>query len=125
MRSIKSALFHGFLVWLIPFIFGFLLFPIHESDRILFESIMPVVVTISAVLFTFLYLKKQKSNYFKEGILLGITWFIINIAIDLLLFMWGPMKMTFLAYMSDIGLTYLIIPIITIGIGALIENKKE
>jgi len=84
-----------------------------------------VVVTISAVLFTFLYLKKQKSNYFKEGILLGITWFIINIAIDLLLFMWGPMKMTFLAYMSDIGLTYLIIPIITIGIGALIENKKE
>jgi len=125
MRSIKSALFHGFLVWLIPFIFGFLLFPIHESDRILFESIMPVVVTISAVLFAFLYLKKQKSNYFKEGILLGITWFIINIAIDLLLFMWGPMKMTFLAYMSDIGLTYLIIPIITIGIGALIENKKE
>jgi len=78
MRSIKSALFHGFLVWLIPFIFGFLLFPIHESDRILFESIMPVVVTISAVLFTFLYLKKQKSNYFKEGILLGIT-FIIHV----------------------------------------------
>ena len=103
MRSIKSALFHGFLVWLIPFIFGFLLFPIHESDRILFESIMPVVVTISAVLFTFLYLKKQKSNYFKEGILLGITWFIINIAIDLLLFMWGPMKMKRIEYWQRYG----------------------
>ncbi len=124
MRSIKSTLVYGFLVWLIPFIVGFLLFPIHEFNRILFESIMPVVVTISAVLFTILYFKKQKSDYFKEGISLGITWLIISIVIDLLLFMWGPMKMTFLDYMIDIGLTYLIIPIITIGMGALIENKR-
>lgn len=124
MKSIKSALGYGFLVWLIPFITGFLLFPIHESNRILFESIMPVAVAISAVLFAILYLKKQKSDYFQEGIYVGIIWLVISIVLDLSLFMWGPMKMTLSAYISDIGLTYLIIPTVTIGMGALLGSKK-
>ena len=37
------------------------------------------------------------------------------ICIALFMFMQGPMKMPFLDYMADIGLTYLIIPSITIG----------
>jgi hypothetical protein len=39
----------------------------------------------------------------------------------------GPMKMSFADYMKDIGLTYLIIPIVSIGFGYLLEfkNKRE
>lgn len=48
---------------------------------------------------------------------------LINIAIDLCLFSWGPMKMNFGDYIQDIGFTYLIIPIITFGIGYQLENK--
>ena len=124
MKSIKKALLYGFLVWLIPFIIGFLIYPIRNSNRPLFESIMPVVITISVVLFSVLYFKKLEKKHLQEGIALGIMWFVISIVIDLLLFMWGSMRMTFLDYMADIGLTYLIIPAITIGMGALIGNKK-
>ena len=117
-------LLYGFLVWLIPFISGVLLFSVHESNRILFESIMPIIVTVSVVVFAMLYLKKQLSDYLNEGVSLGIVWLVISVVIDLLLFMWGPMKMTFLDYIGDIGLTYLIIPIITVGMGALVEKRE-
>lgn len=117
MKSLKMALFYGFLIWLIPFVVAFLIFPIKTSLPALFESIMPVVITFSVVLFLNLYFRKLKTDFLKEGITLGIVWFLMSIIIDLFMFMEGPMKMTFVDYMMDIGLTYLIIPTITIGFG--------
>ena len=125
MKSIKKTLFYGFLIWLIPFITAFLIFPIRESNRALFESIMPIVITVSVVFFAYLYFKKLDNDYKKEGILLGLTWLAISFVIDLTMFMQGPMKMTFTAYIMDIGLTYLIIPAITIGFGYLSKSKAE
>lgn len=124
MKSFKLTLILGFLAWLIPFIVSFLIFPLRSSDRTLFESIMPVVVTIITLLLSIYYFRRIESEFLKEGVLLGLIWFIICIAIDLLMFMHGPMKMTFIEYMKDIGLTYLIIPSITIGFGYLIKKEK-
>jgi len=39
------------------------------------------------------------------------------------MFMWGPMKMSFINYMMDIGFTYLIYPIVTIGFGSVLEKN--
>ena len=114
----KKILLYGFLIWLIPFIVAFLIFPIKESNLPLFESIMPVAVTLATVLYSVLYFKNVTANYLKVGVLLGLTWLAISLVIDLPLFMLvEPMKMTFGDYMMDIGLTYLIIPIITTGYG--------
>lgn len=124
MKSPKKALIFGFIVWLVPFVVSVIIFPLRTSLPALFESIMPVVVTICVVLFSILYFKKLEVGFLKEGVILGITWFVICIVLDLLLFMWGPMKMTFPYYMADIGLTYLIIPLITVGFGYLAERRK-
>lgn len=35
------------------------------------------------------------------------------------------MKMGFVDYVKDIGITYLIIPIVTIGFGFMLETRKE
>jgi len=123
MKSLKKALLFGFLVWLIPFLISILIYPLHESNRPLFESIMPVVVAISAVFFSNLYFRKLEKDFLKQGILLGIIWFAISTVIDLFMFMQGPMKMTFVDYMADIGLTYLIIPTVTLGFGFLAQKK--
>ena len=125
MKSIKKTLFYGFLIWLIPFITAFLIFPIRESNRALFESIMPIVITVSVVFFAYLYFKKLDNNFVKEGAMLGIIWLAISFVIDLAMFMQGPMKMPFADYIMDIGLTYLIIPTITIGFGYLRKTKTE
>ncbi len=126
MKSYKSSILYGFLIWLIPFIVAFLIFPIRTSNRVLFESIMPVVVTICVVLFSILYFSKVTANFFREGILLALFWFGISLVIDLLMFMpESPMKMSFTNYMVDVGLTYLIIPTICIGFGYLLEKQRR
>jgi len=125
VKSIKHVFLYGLGIWVIPFVVAILIFPLHENERPLFESIMPVVVTLSVVLFSILYFKKIETAYLKEGILLGVIWFLISIAIDLLMFSSGPMKMGFVEYWKDIGLTYLIIPAATVGMGILIQTKSE
>jgi uncharacterized membrane protein YpjA len=106
------------------FLISFAVYPLHEDNRPFFESIMPVAIAGCVIGFAFLYFKELEDNFFNEGILIGIAWFAINIVFDLFMFMEGPMKMSLADYMRDIGFTYLMIPIITIGIGYLLENKK-
>ena len=117
MKSIKQTLLFGFLIWLIPFLVAFAMYSIHETNRPLFESIMPNIIVLSTVVFSVLYFKKLNENYIKEGLLLGIIWLAISILIDLVMFMQGPMKIGFADYIMDIGLTYFIIPTITVGFG--------
>lgn len=123
-RTLRIILF-GFLMWLIPFIVSFPIFTLRESNRALFESIMPVVVTISVVFLAILHLRKTGADFLKEGFIIGIVWYFICIVIDLLMFMWGPMKMSFGQYMADIGLTYVIIPTVTVGYGYLMGIKRQ
>jgi len=126
MHSLKKSILFGFLVWLIPFIVAFLMYPIHESNRPLFESIMPVVITLSVVVFTYLYFKKVEKNIVAEGAKLGIIFLLISIVIDLILFMPdSPMHMSLINYIADIGLTYLMIPVITVGMAYAIDREKN
>jgi len=41
------------------------------------------------------------------------------------MFMEGPMKMSIADYMMDIGFTYLMIPVITVGIGYIQDSKMR
>ena len=108
----------GCLVWLVPFIVAFMVFPFHASNRPLFESIMAVAVTGSAVGFGIWYLKNITRDVVIEAVKLGILWFVISVLIDTpLMLLGGPMKMTQAQYLSDIGVTYLCIPIVTWGLG--------
>ena len=124
MASIGKAILLGFVIWLVPFVVAFAIFPIRESWRALFESIMPVTLAAVVVLCSLLYFRKVHSKFFKEGVLLGVIWFGLSVLIDLPLFSAGPMEMSLLEYFGDIGLTYLIIPTVTIGLGAALARKK-
>lgn len=124
-KNLKIVLF-GVLVWLIPFLVAFVIFPLRISMRPLFESIMPLTLTIVVIILAYYYLKDIGSNFIKEGIIIGLVWFIIDIAIDLFMFLpASPMQMGFLDYMMDIGLTYVMIPVITIGMGYMAQNKTK
>ncbi len=124
MQSIKKAILYGFFIWLIPFAVAFMIYPIHDSHRPLFESIMPVVIAICVVIFGKLYFKHVEANYKKEGIWLGLIWIFISLVIDLILFMpESPMHLSFIDYLMDIGITYFMIPVITIGFGYLLDKK--
>lgn len=119
MRSWRGVLGRGLVVWLAPFVVAFLAFPLRESARPLFESIMAVAVTATAVVLGLSYIKRLDGGLVREGTLLGLIWFAMCVLIDAPLMLFGgPMKMSFGAYMADIGLTYLSIPIVTWGLAA-------
>ena len=116
----------GFLIWLIPFLVSFIIFPLREDNRALFESIMPVVLTLVVWELTVLYFIKIDKEFLKEGILIGVIWFMISIIIDLVMFLpESSWQMSISDYMADIGITYIIILVIPIGIGYLIGKYKQ
>ena len=124
MQSLKRALGFGFLAWAFPFAVAFLIFPIRVSNRPLFESIMPVTVTLLALVFSLAYFRHVKERFFREGILLGILWMTVSLALDLLMFLPpSPWQMPLLEYFSDIGLTYLILLFVCAGMGAGLQGK--
>jgi len=114
----------GFLIWLIPFLVSFVIFPLRNTNRPLFESVMPVVLVLTVMIVSVLYFKKVEKESLKEGVIAGFLWLVLSLVIDLMLFLpASPMQMSFSDYMMDIGLTYLIILMIPIGIGALVNKK--
>jgi hypothetical protein len=122
-KNLKIVLF-GFLVWLVPFLVSFVVFPLKDSNRALFESIMPLVLTVVVTTLAYYYLKDINLEYLKNGLIIGVVWYIVSIVIDLCLFMpASPMHMSFGDYMMDIGLTYFIIPVITVGMALIAQNK--
>jgi hypothetical protein len=126
MNKNLKIILYGFLVWLVPFAVSFIIFPLRASMRPLFESIMPLVLTIIVVILAYYYLKDLETNLVKEGVLIGLSWLAINLIIDLMLFLpASPMQMNILDYFMDIGLTYIIIPVITVGMGIMANNKSE
>ena len=121
MTPLRRAILFGFLIWLVPFVVAFLIFPIRESSRPLFESIMPVAVAAATVIFGVLYFRHVMRDYIRQGILIGVIWLAMCLLIDMpLMLLGGPMQMTLWEYISDIGITYLMIPAITIGMGAVL-----
>jgi hypothetical protein len=114
----------GFLIWLIPFLVSFVIFPLRDANRPLFESIMPIILVLTVMIISVLYFKKIEKKSLKEGLIAGVLWFVLSLVIDLMLFLpASPMQMSFSDYMMDIGLTYLIILMIPIGISALVSKK--
>lgn len=127
MKSIVKALAFGFLSWLIPFISAF---PFYSKDAgllidvFLFKSIMIVIGAISGSVLLVLYFKKVSESYLKEGILIGLIWFTLNIGFDILVLV--PMaKMSVGSYFMEIGIRYLVIPVFSITIGYMLELKNK
>ena len=124
MKSFRTAFLFGFLLWLIPFLVAFLIYPLREDNRPLFESIMPVVLCVLAVYFAGIYLSTVEADFIRTGAAVGVLWLLVSNVLDLMMFMWGPMKMSFTDYLMDIGITYLIYPAVTIGMGYLLEKRQ-
>jgi len=126
MKKVLRNLFYGFLSWLIPFIASFFFFTREGKltiDIFLFKSIMIIVGSVSAAFLLVSYFKKINADYLKEGVIIGIIWLAVNIILDLLVLI--PMSgMPIATYFIQIGLRYLVIPAMTIAVGAALANKK-
>lgn len=112
MKRFWKIILYGFLLWLTVFVLSFLIFPVKQVNPPFFETLITIVLTVSTVFYGYYYFRNEETSL-KKCLLVGFAWVIVNLGIDLPLFLLdSPMKMTFMNYMTDIGLTYLIIPVI-------------
>lgn len=125
MNKTLRNILYGFLAWLIPFVSAFFFYSKEDGlviDIFLFKTIMIVVGAIISAFLLVSYFKRIHANYLMEGIIVGITWFIINIILDILILI--PISEMLLSnYFAEIGLRYLIMPVMSIMVGVALENK--
>lgn len=125
MKKHTKMLVYGLLTWLIPFFVSFLFVDAQGNFLIpetFFKSIMVVTGAFIGVIMAVRYFRDVKENHVREGMIIGASWLIINLAIDLAFVQAGFFKMTTLQYFTDIGLRYVSIPIYTIGLGYAIKH---
>jgi hypothetical protein len=127
MQLIKRTFTYAFLLWLVPFLLSVAIFPLKKTDPAFFQSSLGVISMTLAVLFTVHYFRKTQGSL-KEGIFLGLIFAVISWFFDFLFFVWGPIKMPLLAYIKEIGISYLLYIVIPVGFGYLlgrVKNNKE
>ncbi|MFZ5955147.1 MAG: hypothetical protein ACOYT4_01875 [Nanoarchaeota archaeon] len=127
MKKYLKILFFGIMTWLVPFLAGFLFYSKAGKlmiNELFFKSIMVVVGSLTGAILLFSYFKKIKADYLREGIIVGLVWFAINIVLDLIILV--PMsKMSLINYFTQIGLEYLVIPIMSLLLGYSLEHKND
>lgn len=117
MKRVAREIGFAVLAWLVPFAVSVCIFPLKESHPPLFESLMGVSLTCSTVILAIVYFRRLTASYVAQGARIGITWAVANWILDGFMFSSGPMKMSLDQYVMDIGVAYLAIPAITVGLG--------
>lgn len=127
MKNYLKIIFYGFLTWLVPFVVSFFFFTPDRTLAIeegLFKSIMIVVGSLTGALLLVRYFKNVTSGYARHGMIVGLVWLAVNLALDFLILI--PMShMEVGAYLSQIGLRYLTIPIMTIVVGYILAKHEN
>jgi len=116
----KKVAAYGILSWLVPFVASFLFFGKSGQPMLPIGLIKSIMILIGASLGGVLLFRlfKEFPPSLKSGIAIGSFWFLVNILLDLSILV--PMtKMNLGEYFSEIGLRYLLIPIMAGAMGAV------
>ena len=116
----------GLLSWLIPFIVSLAFFDSSGQVTIaqpLFKSLMVVIGGgVGAALLVWVF--RRIPPTLRSGLIIGTVWLLINLAFDLVVLV--PMSGTSIgAYVADIGLRYLMIPIMAVAIGMVAQEARR
>jgi hypothetical protein len=120
--SVVRYLLFGVGIWAIPFVIGMAIFPLADPATALFDTIMSIAMSGAAGWLSWLYLKGRDGNGFAAGATAGLGWAAIAVALDAPLFLFGPFLMPPADYFADIGLAYLMIPLIAGFVGLALRR---
>ncbi len=125
MYSYPRAVLYAILLWAVTFLAGFFVYPLRTETPLLFASVRMVIVAVLCMVFTVMYFRDVEDHLIRDGIKLGILWLLGSVVLDQGPFVWGLMGLSFLDYLTDTGLMYLLYPVITIGAGFLLSADKN
>lgn len=120
----RRILLLGLLSWAAPFFLSFVFFGPDglTIPRVLFKSLMVVAGGGIGVGLLVLAFRKIEASI-RTGTIVGCYWLFLNLVLDLIILV--PMTgMALTEYFFDIGLRYLLLPIIAVAMGAVAQQSR-
>jgi len=104
---------YGVLVWLIPFLVSWPLYspkgePLYDLQVI--RSILIVVGSLVGALLALRYFRDTEKDLAREGAILGISWFVINSVLDIIVLVYLLKGMDLSAWAGQTGIRYILVP---------------
>ncbi|MCW8965536.1 MAG: hypothetical protein OQK82_02445 [Candidatus Pacearchaeota archaeon] len=125
MNKKIRLILYGFLIWFIPALVAILVWDMETNLPIMgmtwFNSTMAVVWSLNFALVAFFYFKAINKNYIKEGLIAGISWYIICVLLDLIILV-GIFKTDMSTWYPGL-LSYLNNFFIATGIGFILNKN--
>ena len=122
----KIALF-GIAIWVIAFIVGSALYTQEGTPRLnllLTQNIFYLLITLTTVYFCLRLLKPLSADYVRQGALIGISWLVIAVVLDLAILL--PVTgISLMQWTQEIFPMLFAFPIITIGLGAAMARSRS
>ena len=115
----KTGVIYGFLTWIVTIT---LILMSHNSNPYIFNIILDIIITVLSLILGINYLKSFKEDFLKEALVFGSLIFIINVVLDQFYYNAVGLPMNFIEYMLNVGLIYLVYPIIIGFMGFVFDN---
>lgn len=113
LQSPKRVLIGGLGVWVGLVAISLILLPAEGKHEALYESIkLSTLVGVTLALIIW-YLREVRNGTIVEGLVIGLIWAAMVIALDLVLFALGAFNIGLGVYFTDVASSYLAIPITT------------
>src|SRR5512136_1460279 len=127
MEKNLKIILSGVIAWVIPFIVSVPLYPQGQpiSDIQVTKSVLIVVGALVGAVLALWYLRDVRQDFTREGAILGIAWFVINSALDILVLVYLLHGMDLASWTGQIGIRYLLMPIMTTAMGAAMEMRGK
>ncbi len=125
MYSYARAIVYAMILWGTVFLITFFLYPLRAENPVFFVTVRMLVMALLSVALTAMYFRDVEEQLIRDGLKLGVLWLVASILFDQGPFVWGLMRLSFVDYLMDTGLGYLLYPIVTIGAGYLLSTDKS
>lgn len=121
MGSAIRIILLGLLIWAVPFGLGMVIFPVVPPVSALFDTIMVVTLAGTTAIASVIHVSRLKEASLDDGLRAGSIWMLVSLLCDVPFFILGPemTRMDPVDYMADVGLSYIMIPLIAGAVAAV------
>jgi hypothetical protein len=114
MQSPRHAFLYGAGVWVGLIVVSLVGLPFETGNEAWYES-MKLCGLVALVLgFAILYLTRNQEGTAREGLVIGVLWAAICVALDLVLYAAGAFTIGLGTYFQDVASSYAAMPVITV-----------
>lgn len=123
--KLKLAIVYGILSWICIYILSLILKPYYIEGIPYMNSLVPVSIIIVTTFFGILYIREFNKHEVKEGFLLGITFFFIDLIFDKIYSIFFGPSITITDNPLHVLSMLILLPLITTFLGYLAQMNIE